>query len=111
MFVPKKKASIATAKLSVKKFRVSASGAKKWFLGRTFGLKKSKVMGPDGKMVSKTWSRRNRGKNLVRMNYKSTTQMTRNVKYMKSRLQTKQQKLYQFLLIFILLFSRKIYSQ
>lgn len=95
MFIPKKKASIATAKLSVKKFKATATGVRKGFLGKTIGFKKSKVMGSDGQILSKTWSRRNRGKNLIRMNYKSTTQMTRNVKYMKSRLQTKQQKLYQ----------------
>ena len=93
--VAKKKSSVAAAQLSVKKLKVASTGAKKGFLGKTFGLKKTKVMGKDGQIVSKTWNRADKGKNLIRRNYKSTSQMTQNVKYMKSRLQTKQQKLYK----------------
>jgi hypothetical protein len=91
--VAETKSSVAAAELSVQKFKVASTGARKGILGKTFGLKKTKIMEQDGKIISKTWNRGERGKNFIKSNYKSTSQITQNVKYMKARLQTKKKKL------------------
>ena len=93
--VAKGKYGIDSTKLSVEKLKIASTASKKGFLGKTFGLKKTKIMDKQGSIISKTLNRQERGKNFIRSNYKSTSQMTQNVKYMKARLQTKQQKLYQ----------------